>query len=68
MFVVKAFQGEMMHLGKQRGSTLCIALGMAQEEVDSPVILSPLVSCQTISYNAFELSTKFIIDVGYLGT
>jgi hypothetical protein len=28
MFVVKAFQGEMMHLGKLRGSTLCIASGM----------------------------------------
>jgi hypothetical protein len=28
MFVVKAFQGEMMHLGKLRGSTLFIASGM----------------------------------------
>jgi len=66
--VVKAFRGEMIYLGKLRGSTLCIALGMAQEAVDSPVILIPLVSCQTISFNAFELSIKFIIAVGYLGT
>jgi hypothetical protein len=41
---------------------------LAQEAVDSPVILISLVSCQTISYNAFELSNKFIIAVGYLGT
>ena len=55
--------------GKAKGiHTLHSFLRMAQEAVDSPVILISLVSCQTISYNVFELSTKFIIAVGYLGT